>query len=185
MFHAQCCIGNRTARSTFVQDAGSRGQEVRWVMVCFSPTEALDITIVFVTQLDQIDFTEAHRSSQAVLIGPARPHRAWSRESDSCRMMANLFGFYVRCSCHMDICWMLRAFTHWGTLDLKRLFGVACLKRGCRGSVSCFSFTCCDATSPLCTNELCHTSRGGSSRRAAALPEKCKAKDSAKRPNSP
>jgi len=28
-------------------------------------------------------------------------------------------------------------------------------------------------------------SRGGSSRRAAALPEKCKAKDSAKRPNSP
>jgi len=27
--------------------------------------------------------------------------------------------------------------------------------------------------------------RGGSSRGAAALPEKCKAKDSAKRPNSP
>ena len=29
------------------------------------------------------------------------------------------------------------------------------------------------------------TVRGGSSRRAAAVPEKCKAKDSAKRPNSP
>jgi len=70
---------------------------------------------------------------------------------DSCGLMANLFGLLARWSCHIDNLWLwgwvLRAFTQWRKLCLgfSLLFGILWLKRGCQGSVSCFSFTCWDA----------------------------------------
>jgi len=61
-----------------VHGVGSSGQEMVWAIVC-SPTEAADIAIMFITPLYEIDFAEAHRSSQTVQAGPERPYLARAR----------------------------------------------------------------------------------------------------------